>query len=130
MERPTGSSGAGCRPFRDPPHLKSHSRFDAIGADVAFVQGPDLRLELLQPADGFWVPELTAEPPAHIRPIGNKALVFPAEDLGSVTQTFRELGVTIVWEQLDLGEGSISTAIRDHDGNLINVLQEGASPIG
>ncbi|MFJ4756988.1 VOC family protein [Streptomyces sp. NPDC088763] len=47
-----------------------------------------------------------------------------------MTQTFRELGVTTVWEQMDLGDGSISTAIRDSDGNLINVFQEGASPIG
>lgn len=110
--------------------LLAKSRFDAIGADVAFLEGPGFRLELLQPADGIRLPELTAEPPAHVRPIGNKALVFRVEDLRSVTQTFHELGVTTVWEQMDLGDGSISTAIRDNDGNLINVFQEGASPIG
>ncbi|MEU1414861.1 VOC family protein [Streptomyces sp. NPDC005731] len=110
--------------------LLAKSRFDAIGADVAFLEGSGFRLELLQPADGIRIPELTAEPPAHVRPIGNKALVFRVEDLGSVTQTFRDLGVTIVWEQMDLGDGSISTAIRDNDGNLINVFQEGASPVG
>ncbi|MFF9391383.1 VOC family protein [Streptomyces griseoluteus] len=106
------------------------SRFEAIGADVAFLEGPGFHLELLQPADGFRIPELTAEPPAHVRPIGNKALVFRVEDLESVTQTFRDLGVTTVWEQMDLGDGSVSTAIRDNDGNLINVFQQGASPIG
>ncbi|MET7741873.1 VOC family protein [Streptomyces sp. NPDC005385] len=110
--------------------LLAKSRFDAIGADVAFLEGPGFRLELLQPADGIRIPELTAEPPAHVRPIGNKALVFRVEDLASVTQTFRDMGVTTVWEQMDLGDGSISTAIRDNDGNLINVFQEGASPIG
>lgn len=110
--------------------LLAKSRFDAIGADVAFLEGPGFRLELLQPADAIRIPELTAEPPAHVRPIGNKALVFRVEDLRSVTRTFRDLGVTIVWEQMDLGDGSISTAIRDNDGNLINVFQEGASPIG
>lgn len=60
----------------------------------------------------------------------NKALVFRVEDLDSVTRTFRDLGVTTVWEQMDLGDGSISTAIRDNDGNLINVFQQGASPVG
>ncbi|MFF3517979.1 VOC family protein [Streptomyces sp. NPDC002573] len=110
--------------------LLAKSRFDAIGADVAFLEGPGFRLELLQPADGVRIPELTAEPPAHIRPIGNKALVFRVEDLAGVTRTFRDLGVTTVWEQMDLGDGSISTAIRDNDGNLINVFQQGASPIG
>ncbi|CAM5378996.1 VOC family protein [Streptomyces viridochromogenes] len=110
--------------------LLAKSRFEAIGADVAFLEGPGFRLELLQPADGVRVPELMADPPDHVRAIGNKALVFRVEDLASVTQTFRELGVTTVWEQMDLGDGSISTAIRDSDGNLINVFQEGASPIG
>ncbi|MGY4927955.1 VOC family protein [Streptomyces sp. 900105755] len=110
--------------------LLAKSRFEAIGADVAFLEGPGFRLELLQPANGVRIPELTAEPPAHIRPIGNKALVFRVEDLDSVTRTFRDLGVTTVWEQMDLGDGSISTAIRDNDGNLINVFQQGASPVG
>ncbi|MCD0486009.1 VOC family protein [Streptacidiphilus sp. ASG 303] len=110
--------------------LLAKSRFDAIGADVAFLQGPGFRLELLQPADGFRIPELTAEPPAHIRPIGTKALVFRVEDLGSATEVLREQGVTILWERMDLGDGSVSTAIRDNDGNFINIFEEGASPVG
>jgi hypothetical protein len=30
----------------------------------------------------------------------------------------------------DLGDGSVSIAVRDNDGNFINVSQEGASPVG
>ncbi|WP_372497139.1 VOC family protein [Streptomyces shenzhenensis] len=75
-------------------------------------------------------PRTDGRAPAHIRPIGTKALVFRVEDLAGATRTFRDLGVTTVWEQMDLGDGSISTAIRDNDGNLINVFQQGASPIG
>ncbi|MFH9826428.1 VOC family protein [Streptomyces bobili] len=110
--------------------LLARSRFEAIGADVAFLEGPGFQLELLQSADGIRIPELAAEPPAHVRPIGAKALVFRVEDLAAVTKTFQDLGVTIVWDQLDLGDGSISTAIRDDDGNFINVFQDGASPVG
>ncbi|MFF4554373.1 VOC family protein [Streptomyces sp. NPDC001422] len=108
----------------------ARSRFEAIGAEVAFMEGPGFRLELLQPSDGFQLPELTADPPGHVQLIGNKALVFKVDDLSAVTETFRDLGVTIVWEMLDLGDGSVSTAIRDNDGNFINVFQAGASPVG
>jgi len=110
--------------------LLNRTRFGAIGAEVAFLQGPGFRLELLQAADGLRLPELTADPPAHIRPIGNKALVFRVEDLAWATQVLRDLDVTIVWDRLDLGDGSISTAIRDNDGNFINIFQEGATPAG
>ncbi len=108
----------------------ARSRFEAIDADVAYVEGHGFRLELLQPANGYRVPDMFLDPPEHIRAIGNKALVFRVDDLAGVTGRFRDLGVTIVWEQLDLGDGSVSTAIRDTDGNFINVFQSGASPVG
>jgi catechol 2,3-dioxygenase-like lactoylglutathione lyase family enzyme len=108
----------------------ARSQFDAINADVAYVEGHGLRLELLQPANGYRVPDMFLEPPEHIRPIGNKALVFRVDDLARATDRFRDLGVTIVWDQVDLGDGSVSTAIRDNDGNFINVFQSGASPVG
>lgn len=110
--------------------LLATSRFDAIDADVAFLQGPGFQLELLQTSDGVRVPELTADPPGHIKPIGAKALVFRVEDLAAATRSFRDHGVTIVWSEQDLGDGSVSTAIRDNDGNFINVFQEGGSPVG
>lgn len=110
--------------------LLKRTRFDAIGAEVAFLQGPGFRLELLQAADGVRLPELTADPPAHIRPIGNKALVFRVGDLARATRALRDLDVTIVWDQLDLGDGTVSTAIRDNDGNFINIFQEGGNQAG
>ncbi|MFG2049454.1 VOC family protein [Micromonospora sp. NPDC048935] len=108
----------------------ARSRFDAINADVAYVEGHGFRLELLQPADGYRVPDMFLDPPEHIRPIGNKALVLRVDDLAQATNRFRDLGVTIVWDQVDLGDGSVSTAIRDADGNFVNVFQSGASPVG
>ncbi len=108
----------------------ARSRFEAIDADVAYVEGHGFRLELLQPADGYRVEDMFLDPPQHIRPIGNRALVFRVDDLAHVTRRLRELGVDIVWDQLDLGDGSVSTAIRDTDGNFINVTQSGASPVG
>ncbi|MET7950978.1 VOC family protein [Micromonospora sp. NPDC005324] len=108
----------------------ARSRFDAIDADVAYVEGHGFRLELLQPANGYRVSDMFLDPPDHVRPIGNKALVLRVDDLAQATSRFRELGVVIVWDQLDLGDGSVSTAIRDTDGNFINVFQAGASPVG
>ncbi|MET8085100.1 VOC family protein [Micromonospora sp. NPDC005237] len=83
-----------------------------------------------QPADGYRVPDMFLNPPEHIRPIGNKALVFRVDDLARAIERFRDLGVTIVWDHVDLGDRSVSTAIRDNDGNFINVFQSGASPVG
>ncbi|MEU3862164.1 VOC family protein [Streptomyces sp. NPDC028722] len=110
--------------------LLATSRFDAINADVAFPQGPGFKLELLRTPDGFRLPELTADPPAHIGPTGTKALVFRVDDLAAATQSFRDHGVALVWSEQDLGDGGVSTAIRDNDGNFINVFQEDASSVG
>jgi hypothetical protein len=111
-------------------HETARSTFDAIDADVAYVEGHGFRLELLEPANGYRVPDMFLDPPEHIRPFGNKALVFRVNDLAQATNRFRDLGVTVVWDRLDLGDGSVSTAIRDSDGNFINVFQAGASPVG
>jgi len=49
--------------------------FPAVSAQCAFIQGLGIRLELLQAHDSFRVEALFAQPPAHLKVIGNKALI-------------------------------------------------------
>jgi hypothetical protein len=49
-----------------------------------------------------------------------------ADDLSAATAELEERDVTIVWREKELAPGWRSTAIRDMDGNLINVFQRHA----
>jgi catechol 2,3-dioxygenase-like lactoylglutathione lyase family enzyme len=98
--------------------------FPAIGAQVAFLQHADVRLEVLQAPGGFRLDEMFADAPAHLLPIGNKVLVLQVNDLSMATQELEEKGVRFAWKEVDLtGEGTFSTMIRDADGNFINIFQ-------
>ncbi|MGI4821648.1 MAG: VOC family protein [Janthinobacterium lividum] len=98
--------------------------FAAIGAQVAFLQKADVRLEVLQAPGGFRISEMFADAPAHLLPIGNKVLVLQVNDLHTATLELEEKGVTFAWKEVDLtGDGIFSTMIRDSDGNFINIFQ-------
>jgi predicted enzyme related to lactoylglutathione lyase len=51
---------------------------------------------------------------------------FNVDDLSVATAEFEQRGVTVVWREKELAPGWRSTAIRDMDGNLINVFQRHA----
>lgn len=105
--------------------VRSRTEFPAIGAQVAFLQLADIRLEVLQAKDGFRLDELFADAPNHLLPIGNKSLVMQVNDLHRATQELEEKGVTFAWKEVDLsGNGTFSTMIRDNDGNFINIFQQ------
>lgn len=98
--------------------------FPVIGAQVAFLQKADVRLEVLQAPGGFRINEMFADAPAHLLPIGNKVLVLQVDDLHTATLELEEKGVTFAWKEVDLtGDGVFSTMIRDSDGNFINIFQ-------
>jgi catechol 2,3-dioxygenase-like lactoylglutathione lyase family enzyme len=99
--------------------------FPAIGAQVAFIQRANIRLEVLQAQGGFRLEEMFAEAPNHLLPIGNKTLVLQVIDLHTATLELEEKGVTFAWKEVDLtGKGNFSTMIRDVDGNFINLFQQ------
>jgi catechol 2,3-dioxygenase-like lactoylglutathione lyase family enzyme len=102
--------------------LVVRTHFEAVNAEVAVIQGAGFRLELLQVLGRHRIPDLFAEPAAHLLAIGTKALVLQTDDLPATTRELDTKGVTILWRELDLGTGP-STAIRDNDGNLINIFQ-------
>jgi hypothetical protein len=45
------------------------------------------------------VPSLFAEPPEHLRPRGNKFLVFTVEDLDRASDELESKGVRIIWRE-------------------------------
>jgi hypothetical protein len=62
-------------------------------------------------------------PPRHLLPIGTKFLVFEVDDLGRASTELEKLGVRIVWREKEIAPGWVATAIRDFDGNLINIFR-------
>jgi catechol 2,3-dioxygenase-like lactoylglutathione lyase family enzyme len=95
--------------------------------DVAVLGGCGMRLELLTPSRMGQPPvrldPLFADPPGHLLAIGNKFLVLEVDDLTRASAELAELSVTILWREKELAPGWVSTAIRDCDGNLINIFQ-------
>ena len=65
---------------------------------------------------------LFADPPRHVLPIGNKFLVFEVDDIAQASaELAHNVGHVRVAREGDRG-GFVATAIRDFDGNLINIL--------
>jgi catechol 2,3-dioxygenase-like lactoylglutathione lyase family enzyme len=102
-------------------------RTEIAEGDVAVLAGAGMRLELLTPSRMEEPPTrldpLFADPPGHLLAIGNKFLVFEVDDLARATSELADLEVTILWREKELAPGWVSTAIRDCDGNLINIFQ-------
>jgi catechol 2,3-dioxygenase-like lactoylglutathione lyase family enzyme len=94
--------------------------------EVAFLSGAGVQLELLAsglPEPPVRLEPLFAEPPRHLLPIANKFLVFEVDDLARASAELAELAVTFVWREKELAPGFMASAIRDVDGNLVNILQ-------
>jgi catechol 2,3-dioxygenase-like lactoylglutathione lyase family enzyme len=70
------------------------ARMRIEGADVALLEGAGPQLEFLQYDHGSvtTVPSLFADPPEHLRPKGNKFLVFTVEDLDSASDELQSKG--------------------------------------
>jgi hypothetical protein len=65
---------------------------------------------------------LFADPPRHLLPVGNKFLVLQVDDLARASAELAERSVTFVWREKEKAPGFPATAIRDFDGNLINIM--------
>jgi catechol 2,3-dioxygenase-like lactoylglutathione lyase family enzyme len=103
------------------------ARIDIAEGVVILMSGAGVRLELLHPSrmdePQIRLEPLHADPPGHVLPIGNKFLVFEVDDLAKASAELEELSVTFVWREKQIAPGFIATAVRDFDGNLINILQ-------
>lgn len=106
--------------------LKNKSKFSlpSGSADIAIVKLGDLNLELLQVPNSKKIPEMFADVPMHLIPIGNKIIVFQVTDIKMTTQQLEEKGVKFVWkEQYIAGDKMLCTMVEDIDGNKINIFQ-------
>lgn len=105
--------------------LISRARVDAVNAEAAIVRGAGIEIELLEAPGRYRIEALFADPPEHLQPVGNKALVFETADLAGLTAELENRGVTFVWKSVDLGPAiGVGTAIRDGEGNLISFIQK------
>jgi catechol 2,3-dioxygenase-like lactoylglutathione lyase family enzyme len=105
--------------------FEEDGRASIAEGEGALLRGAGVMLELLEFRldEPVRVDELFAEPPFHLRPIGNKFLVFDVDDLPIASAQLEQLGVPILWREKELAPGWRATAIRDMDGNLINIFQ-------
>jgi catechol 2,3-dioxygenase-like lactoylglutathione lyase family enzyme len=103
--------------------LLKRTDFPAINAKGAFLEGAGIRLELLQSDKGFRIEEMFADPPQHIMPIGNKALILYVDDLMALSAELESKDVVFAFKELALNnDGLKSTVIRDIDGNFISIF--------
>jgi catechol 2,3-dioxygenase-like lactoylglutathione lyase family enzyme len=103
--------------------LIEKTEFKAINAKAAFIEGLGFKLELLQINDGFKLPEMFADPPKHMLPIGNKAIVLYIDDLTGVTKMLEDQNAVFAFKMQKLtDDGLRTTLIRDIDGNFISIL--------
>jgi len=107
--------------------FRLEARGDIAEGEVALLQAGHVRLELLDSSHLDEQPvrlePLFADPPGHLLVIGNKFLVLQVDDLAQASAELAERGVTFLWREKELAPGFAATAIRDCDGNLINILQ-------
>ncbi|MGY4384688.1 catechol 2,3-dioxygenase-like lactoylglutathione lyase family enzyme [Pedobacter sp. UYP24] len=106
--------------------LKNKSTFSlpSGSADIAILKLGDLKLEILQVPNSKKIPEMFADVPMHLIPIGNKVIVFQVTDIKLTTQQLEEKEVKFVWkEQYIAGDKMLCTMIEDIDGNKINIFQ-------
>ena len=101
------------------------ARMRIEGASLALLEGAGTQLEFLQYDDGSvaTAPSLFADPPEHLRPRGNKFLVFTVEDLDRASDELESKGVPIIWRGKTLSPGIRSTAIRDLDDNFVHIVE-------
>ena len=103
---------------------KSTFSIPSGSAEVAILELGDLKLELLQVPNNKKIPEMFADAPLHLIPIGNKAIVFQVTDLKLTTKELEKKEVKFVWkEQYLAGDKMLCTMIEDTDGNKINIFQ-------
>jgi catechol 2,3-dioxygenase-like lactoylglutathione lyase family enzyme len=100
------------------------ARMKIDGAGLALLEGCGTQLEFLQYDESSVVtaPSLFADPPEHLRPIGNKFLVFAVDDLDRASDQLEDKGVRFIWRSKALAPGITSTAIRDMDANFVHIV--------
>ena len=93
------------------------TRLDQFDAEIAILQGPGFKLELLQAGSMVTVPALKVDSPNDPRVIGSKAIVLETDDVEALLDELASKGVGIVWRDLG-GTG----AIHDSEGNLMTIF--------
>lgn len=102
--------------------LLTRGEVEPINARVAVLAGPGFNVELIEAQGHFRVPELDAEPPRHVLPIGSKAIALQTDDVATTTEELEAKGVTILWKNMEFLDQGPVTAIRDSEGNLMTIF--------
>lgn len=93
------------------------TRVEELDAELAWLQGPGFKLELLQAGTMLTVPELQVNSPQDPRVIGSKAISLETGDVQALLDELASKGVKIIWRDLG-GTGGI----HDSEGNLMTIF--------
>lgn len=95
---------------------RPHSR-EEMDAELAWLQWPGIKLELLQAGTMVTVPALQVDSPQDPRVIGSKAITLETDDVQALLDELESKGVKIIWRDLQ-GTGGI----HDSEGNLMTIF--------
>ena len=95
----------------------ARTSLEQLDVEIAMLQGPGFKLELLQAGTMVTVPALRVDSPEDPRVIGSKAIVLETDDVQALLDELASKGVKIVWRDLG-GTG----AIHDSEGNLMTIF--------
>lgn len=106
--------------------FRFEARAEIAEGEVVLLSGAGTHLELVHPSrldePQVRLDPLFADPPRHVLATGNKFPVFEVGDIAQASAELAEMSVAFVWREKEIAPGYLSTAIRDLDGNLINIL--------
>jgi methylmalonyl-CoA/ethylmalonyl-CoA epimerase len=106
--------------------LVSDKYFDQLPARIAFLEHGDFSIELFQVPGAALLPADRRVPKLDIRTHGNKHVAYAVEHLPELLATLKEKGVDVAMDVFRM-EGDLVAFIRDNAGNLIELIQQGAT---
>lgn len=76
-------------------NLVGRTCFEPVNSDLAFLECKGIHLEIIKGAENIRIEAPFAEPPDHLKPIGNKTLVMQVDSINTTSQNLVDRGVTI-----------------------------------
>ncbi len=102
--------------------LANRFEVESVPFKAAFVTREDFNVELFEVEGADALPECRRVPNEDLKTHGNKHMAFQVEDIKSLFEHFKRIGVDIAWDVFPMGD-EFGGFIRDNTGNLIEFVQ-------
>ena len=102
--------------------LEKRIDVEGLPAKIAFLKNENFRIELFQMPDAAPLPEDRKYPDRDLMTHGTKHMAYQVADINSLIEKLKAKGVEVVIDVNEL-DNSLMSFIRDHDGNLVELIQ-------